>query len=295
MPLKKSRFFGLLLATLAAVCWGLATVMSKGALSSFPPVLLLIVQLLGSGLFLWVIAGVRRVEARSILQAVELCWLGLLEPGAAYLLALSGMVDTLASGASLIGASEAIMIAALSAIIFRERLSVTFILLSIVAFGGLIVALGIAEVGVRVGDWQGMALIFLGTLAAALYVVLSGRFLGDRDPMLVLAFQQIVAFVLAVSMLPLLGNRPVAIAAVTSKVWALALISGTLQYAISFWLYLVAMRQLRPSVAGSILNLIPVVGLAAAYLFLDEKLSMAQLAGAAVTVIALILVSLLEE
>jgi drug/metabolite transporter (DMT)-like permease len=46
--------------TLAAACWGLGTVMSKGVLDYLPPLLLLVVQLVGSLLFLWTAVFTRR-------------------------------------------------------------------------------------------------------------------------------------------------------------------------------------------------------------------------------------------
>jgi drug/metabolite transporter (DMT)-like permease len=293
---KRSRIAGLALAALAALCWGLATVMAKGALLSFPPVELLIVQLTASGAFLWTFAILRGVGARTIRDSLSLFWLGLIEPGIAYLLALFGLVDTLASGATLIDASEGIMIALLSAALFREHLSFKFVSLSFTAFAGLTIALGATPDSVPVGDWPGIVLIFLGTLAAAFYVVISGRVLRDRDPMLVLAGQQLAAVGLALAVLPFFWKDGffLTVVALPAKAWALALISGVIQYALAFWLYLSAMRSLKPSIAGSFLNLVPVFGLIGAFVFLGEELSAVQLQGAAVTVAALLVVSRLE-
>jgi drug/metabolite transporter (DMT)-like permease len=107
---KDSRALGITFATSAALCWGLAIVISKLALSSFPPVVLLVIQLLSSSVLLWTILAFRKIDLQTINRAAHLCWLGLLEPGIAYLLGLIGLSDTLASGATLIEASEAVMI-----------------------------------------------------------------------------------------------------------------------------------------------------------------------------------------
>jgi drug/metabolite transporter (DMT)-like permease len=57
-------------------------------------------------------------------------------------------------------------------------------------------------------------------------------------------------------------------------------------YVAAFWCYLRALRAVPAATAGMFLNLIPVFGVAAAYLFLGERLSAVQWAGAAAIVLA---------
>jgi len=53
----------------------------------------------------------------------------------------------------------------------------------------------------------------------------------------------------------------------------------------AFWFYLAALRQLPASVAGAFLPMIPIFGMAAAYV-IGERLTERQLAGAALVVLA---------
>ena len=77
----------------------------------------------------------------------------------------------------------------------------------------------------------------------------------------------------------------------TSGLWLLAAASGLVQYALAFSLYMAALKTIRASLAGSFLNLVPLFGFAGASLFLHEAISWQQLLGAAITVVAVTLIS----
>ena len=68
-------------------------------------------------------------------------------------------------------------------------------------------------------------------------------------------------------------------------IWAAAGASGCLYYGLAFWFYLAGLRQVRASVAGAFLPLIPVFGVAAGYLA-GERLEGRQWIGALVVVAA---------
>jgi drug/metabolite transporter (DMT)-like permease len=225
---------------------------------------------------------------------VKFASLGLLEPGLTYLLALVGLEHTRASTASLIGSSEAMMIMAFSAMLFAERPTLRFMLLSIVAVFGLYVSLGTTPIEVSGSEVWGNTLIFAGTATAAVYVVLSGRIAAQADPVLLVAWQQTVALGMALLALPLEWSwRSQQMPLPSSvNVWLLAAASGIVQYALAFSFYMAALKTIHANVAGSYLNLVPVFGMAGAAIFLGELISMQQLTGAAITLAAVTWMSL---
>ena len=75
----------------ATLCWGVAIVMSKGALNDFLPITLLVFQLLSSVIFLWCVVCSRRRARPGLSDVAKFSWLGLLEPFLTYLLVLTGM------------------------------------------------------------------------------------------------------------------------------------------------------------------------------------------------------------
>jgi len=150
---------GAIAALFAALCWGVSTVMSKAALVGFAPVTLLVLQLSVSVACLWSLVWLRRPERTPWRTVAKFAWLGLLEPGLAYLLDLTGLANTEASGATLIQSSESILIVLASAMLFREWPSRCFLVLSILALGGLLLSLGLVTPVVAGDGFIGKLLI----------------------------------------------------------------------------------------------------------------------------------------
>ncbi len=277
---------GAVYAALAALCWGAATVMSKSALGPFAPLILLVVQLTVSVLCLWIVIRWRRLPQATPAELRRVAWLGLLEPGFAYMIGLFGLAEVGAAQATLIQSSEGIMIVLVSAVLFGQRPSVRFLILSVLALAGLIVALdlSVSMSSLRQGLGAEMLIAF-ATLVAALYVVLSGAIAGTADAIVIVAWQQSVALAFAVFMLA--GTRAFDPAGLALPMglwpWLIAGGSGAVQYALAFTLYMKALRRIAANTAGAFLTLTPVFGLAGATLFLHETLSITQAVGAAAT------------
>ncbi|MDU8543650.1 DMT family transporter [Pseudomonas syringae group sp. J248-6] len=290
---RTRRLKGVGAALLAALCWGSSTVMSKGALEGFSPVLLLNVQLVSSLVFLWGIIIVLRIDKNSSADIRKVAYLGFLEPGIAYFLGLIGLTWIAAGTASLIQATEALMIAFLCAFLFKERLSIQFLLLSSTALFGLVIVLG--DGGFSVGSMEplGQLLVFGGTLSAAIYVVLSSKVSGSINPLVMVAYQQVAAMVLALGALLFSGIfGEIKLPHTDAMQWILAIVSGVIQYAVAFALYFYATRFISASSAGAFLCMVPVFGVAGGCVFLGENISTFQLCGGALTLVAISIMSI---
>lgn len=288
---------GITAATLAALCWGSATVMSKSALDAVSPVMLLLLQLIASAVVLWtgILLTARALPRLRALKTIAA--LGLLEPGLAYLLGLVGLTAIGAGAATLIQASEAIMIVGLSALLLGIRASFRMVVLSAIALAGLVPALGLLEQAAVQNQPFGIAMMFLATASAAVYVTLSSRIASDHAPIVIVGIQQLAALGLALVMLPaemFLTAGGVSLPR-DMATWALVAVSGIVQYAVAFSLYMYALANISANRAGSFLNLTPVFGLILAFLALGETLSLIQLAGAAVTIVAVSLIHMRSE
>ncbi|EWY37846.1 hypothetical protein N825_15710 [Skermanella stibiiresistens SB22] len=295
---NQGRDLGVVSAIGAAACWGSATVMSKGALDALPPITLLVIQLLTSCAFLWLVTLVRGLSIPPVQVALKFGPTGLLEPGLAYSIGLIGMSMTSASSASLLQATEAVMIVGFAALILGERIGGRTMGVMAVALVGVAMVAGLdgaMELGPN--PLVGNLLILLGIGCAALYVVLSSRLVVDTDPLVLLAVQQSFGFVFALLIWPLeisadtwdiLGNLP-------APLWSLAMLSGLVQYAFAFWLYLIALKTLPASFAGQFLNLTPLFGVGGAFAFLGEQLARSQWLGAAVLLGAIFLLHRMRD
>jgi len=267
---------------IASAFWGIGTVISKELLGSIPPILFLLIQLAPSVLVLWIVvllSGLRPSNWRGLLPILVLGWLN---PGLAYTFSMLGLAHTSASVATLLWAAEPSLIVALAWVLLRERISPGLILLTASAGAGVLLAGGGSEADLAGGGW-GSGLILAGVLCCALYTVLFRGIATDLHPLAIVAIQQSVglAWVLAISPLEGEASGLAPLLSLSGAQWLGAIVSGLMYYAIAYWFYLMGLRAMPASRAGNFLNLIPVFGIASAYLFLGERLTGAQWIGGA--------------
>jgi drug/metabolite transporter (DMT)-like permease len=266
---------------LSAACWGFATVMSKGALSAFSPPVLLSLQLIASVFFLWIAVAVTRQSIRLDRNTKLAALSGLLEPGLAYAFGTFGLLLTTAGNASLIATTEPLLIAVLAWIFFREAINAATAVAIFAAMAGVAMVTSVHGAG-STENPLGDVLVIVGTLFAALYVVLSSRLVTKVNPVVLAALQQSVGLLFAVIFL-FIWSFPEGIqfdfAKVDARMLGLALFSGIVQYALAFWLYLIGLQRLPASTAALFLALTPVFGVGGAAIFLGEQVTLWQGAG----------------
>ena len=298
LPAQRRRSIPVLAAILSAACWGSATVMSKGVLAHMPPVSLLAIQLTASITVLWLAVLGLRFRVRFDRSTRRASLSGILEPGLAYTFGIIGLALTTASNAALIGAAEPLFILFLAWLVLKERLGVPVLLLAVVATLGLVLVVvpdvgGLAEQNSLIGD----ALILMGTFFAAVYVIATRRLVSTIAPLPLSALQQSVGLVWTLGVLAvalLAGLATLGLDGLSWPVLLLAAASGIVQYALAFWLYLFALQSLPANIAGFYLTLIPVFGIAAAFVFLGEALSGPQWIGAVLIIASVGAVSRLQ-
>lgn len=291
MPLQKqpTAVVAVIVMVLSAACWGSATVMSKGALAAFSPPVLLSLQLTASVTFLWVAVALTRQKVVLDAGTRRAALSGLLEPGLAYATGTFGLMLTTAGNASLIATTEPLLIVALAWLLFRERVAIRTGAAILAAMAGVAIVTGVHNNG-DTGSLLGDGLVVLGTLFAALYVVVSSRLVSHVPPVALAALQQSVglvfALVLLVAWLPLEAIIGEIVRADAGQI-ALALVSGVVQYALAFWLYLIGLKRFKASTAALFLTLTPVFGLSGAALFLGEAIQVSQVVGALIIAAAI--------
>lgn len=288
----------LLLITASAGCWGLGTVMSKGVLATVPPLTVLAVQLLTSILVLWLLAvlqgHVARLQQHSWRIWIKLATPGIFEPGLSYGFGLIGLSLSSASQAALIGATEPVFILGLAWLFCRESVSLRLLALSALAMMGVMLTVG-SETASGSQVLLGNLWVLLGTFCAAFYVLLSRRAVADHDPLILSALQQTIGFVCIVLFSWKFGAGLQWSSTIPTQIWLLAALSGVVQYALAFWLYLSAIRLMPVSIAAQFLSLIPVFGVGGAYLFLGERLTLVQGLGMAITIATVSQISRLQS
>jgi len=270
----------------ATACWGCGTVLSKQVLDrGVAPMTLLVIELAASVLLLG--AGVWVLKRRGHLSSVgaRLALLGVLNPGVAYALGLWGLTSISASLSVLLWATEPILIVGLAVLLLRERVAAATVAGLLVALVG--VALVIYRPGAS-GALVGVSLTVAAVGACALYTVLTRRLLLDDGSLEVVLVQQLAAlgFAVVVALATWVISGSTLGLPSEGSTWALAGASGAVYYGLAFWFFIAGLRGLPASVAGSALPLIPVFGLAGAYL-VGDRLAGRQWLGAALVLMAI--------
>lgn len=272
---------------LAAACWGSATVMSKALLNELPSLFLLMVQLAFSVSLLWLMTiATKQPKTRplSICQILKVATLGTLEPGLAYGLGLFGLSMTSASVAGVIFTSEPLMVMLLALPMLGERIGRRGIFAAALTICGT--AMVSQEQGLLNGSSSllGNVLILGSTACAALYVVLNRYIRHQIRPITTAALQQSVGLLLVCLTFIFLGEMP---GQMPLLLLLKAGLSGLVQYAMAFWLYLIAVDKLPVSVATLFLGLIPLFSSLSAFVFLGESMSPLQCSGAGLILMSL--------
>ncbi|MBL8055822.1 MAG: DMT family transporter [Anaerolineales bacterium] len=274
----------------ACACWGSATVITKSLLASVSPLTLLALQLTVSVAGLWgllLIRGRRRLTRREMIQQGLLGWLN---PGLSYTFSLLGLAAATASLSTLLWATEPILILGLAWLGLRERLSGRLTALSGVAVLGVLLVSGLLGGSALAAEWQSTVLILAGVLCCALYTVLARRLNAETDTLFSLAVQQSAALIWAAALWPFECTLAGTVTAFPADwpAWIGSGLAGLLYYALAFWFYLHGLRRVRASLAGAMLNLTPVFGVAGGYLFLGERLASLQWLGAGLILAAVL-------
>ncbi|KRF20596.1 hypothetical protein ASG90_18655 [Nocardioides sp. Soil797] len=284
MPVSPSYRYVLLLVA-ATACWGCGTVLSKQVLHrGVAPLTLLAVELAASALLLLFAMLLLRVRLTSSPAMVKLAVLGVLNPGLAYALGLLGLVSITASMSVLLWATEPILIMLLAVLVLRERIALATAAAVATAMVGVLLV--IYRPGAS-GDVMGVALTVAAVSACAFYAVLSRRLLLDDSSLAVVLVQQVAALCFAIVIAGIAAAIGAAELGLPDDLatWALAAASGMVYYGFAFWFFVGGLRGLPASVAGSFLPLIPVFGLAAAYV-LGDRLIDRQWVGAVLVILA---------
>jgi drug/metabolite transporter (DMT)-like permease len=266
---------------LAAACWGLGTVISKRATDEIKPLTLLPIQLGSSLLVLGVLMRWRGLPFRDPAASPILARLGILNPGIAYALSLLGLVHITASLSVVLWVLEPLLILGLAALFLRERVEPLVLGLSLVALAGILLV--VYEPGG--GSALGVALTVAGVVCCAAYTVITRRWLASADStaQVVLA-QEAYALGFALIVVAAIGLTGGSVwpVGVTPAGWGSAVTSGVLYYALAYWFYLTALREVPAPIAAMSFYLIPVFGVAGGFLLLGERLEPGQWVGVAI-------------
>ncbi len=277
MPTHILAILSLLLAT---TIWGTVFVVTKSALAEVPPLLFALMRNGIAALLLLPLARGARGEAgeRPRWQWGILVLMGLTGVTLHFAGQTLSLQYTSASEGALIQGTIPALTALLGVAFLGERLSRAR------GFGIFASMLGVALIVLAAGESGGGSNPLLGNLLMlgaclcwAVYTILAKRMAGTPQ-MALTAYVTALGAAMLVPMVAyeLFRSPPVII---TPGTWLAALYLGAFASGLNLLLWNRALQALDASVAGNFINLVPVIGVATAALFLGEWPAPVQLVG----------------
>lgn len=292
---NRSATIGVVTAAGAAVLWGLGNIATHIVLERGVSVAAFTLIEIGTSVaFLAVMCRILRTGWLSPRQHWRIGLLGVLEPGLTYLVMNWGLAHTSVTHASLIGATEPLMIALLAWLLIRSPLPVRLFLPMGTALIGTVIVVTV-NADSSGATWLGDAAVALGFVFASLYAVGSSRFVADHPPLAVTFLQQVYAYaVIGPPLLILTAVGGVGTAEATTT-WIAVPIIGIATSSLTFWLYLTSLRHVSPGTTAQFLALIPVTGFLGAVFILGEETSTPAFIGAAIVLVSLVTIARMEH
>ncbi|MEM8971218.1 MAG: DMT family transporter [Pseudomonadota bacterium] len=262
---------------------------SGSGMMQWHPLPFLMVQLMGSMVLL---LGTCLISGdRPGLRSAFLILPGIVA-GAGSICTILALHFMTASEASLIFATQPVIVLVLAWALLSERVSLATILC---VFGAVFGVVGIVQTGAEDGSINrslGIGFAIASTTFAGLYVVWMRHRSGVEAPALALLIIQSVALLMA-SVAWIIAGLPGGMRASIPSLTAAAF-TGAIYYGAAFLFYLFGMAKVEASKAGIYLSLVPVFTVGLAYVFLDELLTRGQMAGAVLILVSVGCVAILS-
>ena len=273
----------LLLFTMAVI-WGINFVVTKYATSIFSPVAFTGLRVGTAAVFLLLVALVRGKIALARRDAIGLLLVGVIGNGLYQIFFVHGLARTRAGNAALIVAAAPAFIALFARVRGLERvkrLTLIGIALSVVGVG-LVIA-GSASSGKRQATLLGSVLVFFGVLCWAVYTILLQPYTRRVDVI------NLSAITMAGGAVPLLiVSTPALIGTDWSAVgrggWLALFYSSVISMGVAYFFWYRGLRVLGPTRTAVYANLQPIIALVVAWAFLGETPTIFQGVGAATIV-----------
>jgi len=252
---------GVVLSLTATVLWAVGSLLSKHSLKWFPPLTLLVIELVASVSSLSFLLFATRRGKPMPRKMLRLSIPGLLQPGVAYALSFVGLkwLDSV-SVESLIWSAEGVLMIPFSIAFLDEKVTVrTFLLGTAALFGIAMVTIpsGLASSGAA-PKLAGSTLILGAVFAACWYTVLAQRDLRDHDPLFLTVLHHSAGLGVAL-FLVLLNPAPRGTSVMTPCTIAEAGLAGVCLFAAPFWLFLRSIQLIGSSSTTQFLPFEPVV------------------------------------
>ena len=277
------KYIHILMAISVPLIWGTGFVVAKGAISEFPPILLMAFRFLVTSLVLiWFVRA-------PIGQLRALFLIAIVASAIQYSLTFTGLRGLDAGFAALIVQLEVPFLVILGAILLGEKASLRKWMGIIISFAGVGLLIGKVEFN---NAWGSVALVVAGAFTWAVGQIFV-RKLKNIDGLTTTAWISIFAtpqlFIMSIIFE---SNQMEFIENASVSVWWSVLYLGVIMTALGYYFWNTLIRAYAIEKVAPFLLLLPVFSLIGGVLFLGELISIAKVLGGLIVILGVAFVSL---
>lgn len=274
------RASAIVLLILTVVIWGSSFAVTKASLAEVPPILFALLRFAVASVLLVTLAQMRGGAAKlpRPIPWITIALMGLTGICLYYIGFNVALSYTSASQGALIQSFIPVVTALLAVVFLKESLSAKPLLGIGISIAGvlLIMALAAPSVDAR-NPMLGNALMLVAVVLWSVYTILA-KGLADMDQLAVTAYSTMLGTLMLIPA-ALFESYGKSFPTISASGWLSVLYLGAVSSAAGYLLYNRSLQHLEASQTANFLNLMPVIGVATAFLFLGETLTMWQLAG----------------
>ena len=277
------KFTHILMAIAVPLIWGTGFVVAKGAISEFPPILLMAFRFLVTSLVLiWFVKP-------PIGQLRALFLIAIVASAIQYSLTFTGLKGLDAGFAALIVQLEVPFLVILGAILLGEKPSKRKWIGIAIAFSGVGLLVGKVEFG---HAWSSVVLVILGAFTWAIGQILV-RKLKNIDGLTTTAWVAIFATPQLFLMSLVFESAHVNLVMnASSSVWWSVLYLGLIMTALGYYFWNTLIRTYEIEKVAPFLLLLPVFSILGGVIFLEELVSTVKILGGLIVILGVAFVSL---
>ena len=284
------KYIQFIFILLPVIFWGISFISTKVVLKEIPPVSIAFLRQLIAllPLILWGIIthASFKIAIKDLILLAGSSFFGIV---LYFIFENNGLMHTTASSASMIVAAVPVFTLLVEIIFFKLKTNLKVIVYIIASVFGVYLVISVnGKLDFSSSAFKGNMLVMGAMASWVIYTVLS-RKLGSRySSFIITIYQTVLSSLLFLPFLiPEIGSwKPLSAAALLNLLYL-----GVFCSAVSYFMFLYAIKNLGTAVSSTFLNLIPVVSVLAGYLILDEKLLPVQYGGMLIIMVSLFLLS----
>ena len=277
-----NRVSAVVLLVVAMVIWGSAFAVTKASLAEVPPILFAFLRFVVASALL-VFLAVRRGGLAKLPRPAPVGTIALMGATGVFLYYIVynfSLVYTSAAQGALVQSFIPIVTALLAFFFLKEPLTAIRLLGIAVSIGGIFLILAVSETGLDVPNpFAGNLLMLASVVLWSAYTIFAKR-AAHLDSLVVTAGATVVGTVL-LAPAALWEIAALGLPRISAWGWASVVYLGAFSSAAAMLLYNRSLQYLSASQTANFLNLMPVVAVLTAVVFLEETVTVGQIAGGA--------------